>query len=64
MITNVSFDCENYLGKNIQGGIQIETSIMDINGGRRRGDNQLKQIFDEARTPHGTLDNVMRVHSL
>ena len=26
--------------------------------------NKLKQIFDEARTPHGTLDNVMRIHSL
>ena len=24
----------------------------------------LKQIFDKARTPHGTLDNVMRIHSL
>ena len=23
-----------------------------------------KQIFDKARTPHGTLDNVMRIHSL
>ena len=27
-------------------------------------DEQLKQIFDVARTPHGTLDNVMRIHSL
>lgn len=27
-------------------------------------DNQLKQTFDEARTPRGTLDNVMRIHSL
>ena len=27
-------------------------------------DDQLKQIFDVARTPHGTLDNVMRIHSL
>ena len=27
-------------------------------------DDQLKQIFDVARTPHGTLDNVMRDHSL
>ena len=24
----------------------------------------VKQIFNQARTPHGTLDNVMRVHSL
>ena len=24
----------------------------------------LKEIFDKARTPHGTLDNVMRIHSL
>ena len=24
----------------------------------------VKQIFNKARTPHGTLDNVMRVHSL
>ena len=27
-------------------------------------DDQLKQIFDVARTPHGTLDNVVRIHSL
>lgn len=27
-------------------------------------DDQLKKIFDVARTPHGTLDNVMRIHSL
>ena len=27
-------------------------------------DDQLKQIFDVARTPHGTLHNVMRIHSL
>ena len=27
-------------------------------------DDQLQQIFDAARTPHGTLDNVMRIHSL
>ena len=27
-------------------------------------DDQLQQIFDVARTPHGTLDNVMRIHSL
>ena len=27
-------------------------------------DNLLKEIFDKARTPHGTLDNVMRIHSL
>ena len=27
-------------------------------------DDQLRQIFDVARTPHGTLDNVMRIHSL
>lgn len=27
-------------------------------------DDQLKQIFDVARTPHGTLDKVMRIHSL
>ena len=26
--------------------------------------NKLKQIFDEARTPHGTLDNVLRINSL
>ena len=27
-------------------------------------DPELKQILDQARTPHGTVDNVMRVHSL
>ncbi|NVO58428.1 alkylhydroperoxidase [Rhodobacteraceae bacterium B1Z28] len=27
-------------------------------------DDQLKSILDLARTPHGTVDNVMRVHSL
>ena len=27
-------------------------------------DDQLKKIFDVARTPHGTLNNVMRIHSL
>ena len=27
-------------------------------------DYYLKQIFDKARTPHGTLDNIMRIHSL
>ena len=27
-------------------------------------DTELKQALDEARTPHGTVDNVMRVHSL
>ena len=27
-------------------------------------DQYFKQIFDKARTPHGTLDNVMRIHSL
>ena len=27
-------------------------------------DDQLKQIFYIARTPHGTFDNVMRIHSL
>lgn len=27
-------------------------------------DATLKQMLDEARTPHGTVDNVMRVHSL
>ena len=26
--------------------------------------DDVKQIFNKARTPHGTLDNVMRVHSL
>ena len=32
--------------------------------GDEEADDQLKQIFDVARTPHGTLDNVMRTHSL
>lgn len=27
-------------------------------------DGPLRQLLDEARTPHGTVDNVMRVHSL
>ncbi len=27
-------------------------------------DEILKKVFDTARTPHGSLDNVMRVHSL
>ena len=27
-------------------------------------DVTLKQMFDKVRTPHGTVDNVMRVHSL
>ena len=27
-------------------------------------DTELKQALDEARTPHGTVDNVLRVHSL
>ena len=27
-------------------------------------DSELKQALDEARTPHGTVDNVLRVHSL
>ena len=27
-------------------------------------DPELKEILDQARTPHGTVDNVMRVHSL
>ncbi|MBO91821.1 MAG: alkylhydroperoxidase [Rhodospirillaceae bacterium] len=27
-------------------------------------DKFLNDIFDQARTPHGTLDNVMRIHSL
>ncbi len=27
-------------------------------------DGPLRQVLDEARTPHGTVDNVMRVHSL
>ena len=27
-------------------------------------DDTLKQVLDFARTPHGTVDNVMRVHSL
>ena len=27
-------------------------------------DTELEQALDEARTPHGTVDNVLRVHSL
>ena len=27
-------------------------------------DGRLKELLDHARTPHGTVDNVMRVHSL
>merc|ERR1712070_1200734 len=27
-------------------------------------DPELKEILNQARTPHGTVDNVMRVHSL
>jgi len=27
-------------------------------------DDHLQQIFDKSRTPHGTLDNVIRIHSL
>ena len=27
-------------------------------------DTELKKALDEARTPHGTVDNVLRVHSL
>ena len=26
--------------------------------------DDVRKIFNKARTPHGTLDNVMRVHSL
>jgi len=32
--------------------------------GDDEADGQLRQLLDEARTPHGTVDNVMRVHSL
>lgn len=32
--------------------------------GDPEADDQLREILDEARTPHGTVDNVMRVHSL
>lgn len=32
--------------------------------GDSEADDQLREILDEARTPHGTVDNVMRVHSL
>ena len=32
--------------------------------GDEEADDQLSQLLDEARTPHGTVDNVMRVHSL
>jgi uncharacterized peroxidase-related enzyme len=28
------------------------------------GSSELREALDEARTPHGTVDNVMRVHSL
>ena len=27
-------------------------------------DKELLAVLDEAKTPHGTVDNVMRVHSL
>ena len=27
-------------------------------------DKELRAVLDEAKTPHGTVDNVMRVHSL
>ena len=27
-------------------------------------DTELKKALDEARPPHGTVDNVLRVHSL
>ena len=30
----------------------------------KQASDDVKQIFNKARTPHGTLDNVMRVHSL
>ena len=29
-----------------------------------KADDKLKEVLDLARTPHGTVDNVMRVHSL
>ncbi len=32
--------------------------------GDDEANDALKAVFDTARTPHGTLDNVMRVHSL
>jgi len=32
--------------------------------GDDEADDALKQVLDLARTPHGTVDNVMRVHSL
>ena len=32
--------------------------------GDDRADGRLKELLDEARTPHGTVDTVMRVHSL
>jgi len=32
--------------------------------GDDEADEQLRERLDEARTPHGTVDNVMRVHSL
>jgi len=32
--------------------------------GDDEADDKLKQVLDLARTPHGTVDNVMRVHSL
>jgi uncharacterized peroxidase-related enzyme len=32
--------------------------------GDDEADAALRAVFDTARTPHGTLDNVMRVHSL
>jgi len=38
--------------------------IPDAEIGPDAGGASLRQAFDRARTPHGTLDNVMRVHSL
>ena len=32
--------------------------------GDDEADEALKQVLDLSRTPHGTVDNVMRVHSL
>lgn len=32
--------------------------------GDTEADAHLRKLLDEARTPHGTVDNVMRVHSL
>ena len=29
-----------------------------------QADSRLRKLFDQARTPHGTVDTVMRVHSL